>query len=93
MKPKYKWCKTCVANEWYPLRPPTRYKKTNSKILIISSKLFEDTIIDAIKTWAVQQEAVDKFGDIALVQSQNDLREVASFILRKFKHIESKIRD
>lgn len=34
MKNKYKCCKTCVANEWKPLRPPTRYKKMTPKQIL-----------------------------------------------------------
>lgn len=82
---KYKWCKTCIANEWYPLKPPTNYKKTSSKTLIISSRLFQDTIANGIRLWAKQQEAIDKFGDITLCEAQDDINEIAHLILLKFK--------
>ena len=87
MKDKYGWCKTCIANEWYPLKPPTSYKKTANKTLIISTKLFQDTVANAIRLWAKQQEAIDKFGDIELRQSQDDIKEVAHFILTKLKKL------
>ena len=31
---KYKWCKTCVANEWRPLRAPTNYKRMTPKQIL-----------------------------------------------------------
>lgn len=87
MKNKYKWCKTCVANEWYPLKPPLYYKRTQSRTIIISSKLFQDTVANAIRLWAKQQETIDKFGDIELRESQDDINEVSHFILTKIRRL------
>ena len=84
---KYKWCKTCVANEWYPMKPPTSYRKSASKTLIITTKLFQDTVANAIRQWAKQQEAIDKFGDIALCESQDDINEIAHFVLTKVRKL------
>ena len=53
----------------------------------ISSKLFQDTVANAIRLWAKQQEAIDKFGDITLMESQDDINEVAHFILTKVRKL------
>ena len=90
MKNKYNWCKTCVANEWYPLKPPIGYKQTQSRTLIVSSKLFQDTVVNAIRLWAKQQEAIDKFGDITLSEGSDDINEIAHFILTKFRRLTQK---
>jgi len=68
-------------------REKTCYRKTASKTLIISTKLFQDTVANAIRLWAKQQEAVNKFGDITLCQSQDDINEIAHFILLKIKKL------
>ena len=53
----------------------------------ISSKLFQDTVANAIRLWAKQQEAIDKFGDIELRESQDDINEIAHFILTKVRKL------
>lgn len=53
----------------------------------ISSKLFQDTVANAIRLWAKQQEAIDKFGDITLSETQDDINEIAHFILTKVRKL------
>lgn len=57
----------------------------NYKTLIISNKLLQDTIVKAIRQWATEQEAGDKFGDITLREGCDDVNELANFIRRKIR--------
>ncbi len=87
MKNKYKWCKTCVANEWRPLKPPTNYRNSDSRTLVITLALLKRTIADAIEKWATQNEVIDKFGDITLEVSCKDRESLSAYISRSIRKL------
>ena len=53
----------------------------------ISNKLFQNTVANAIRLWATQHEAVDKFGDVTLSETYDDINEIAHFILKKVRKL------